>query len=533
MSNRNKNVVVVGCGYWGKNLIRNFHEIGALYGVCDTDSKVTQTKAKEYDVTPMSWQEVLLNEEVEALAIAAPAAQHYRLAKEALLAGKHIFVEKPLSLDLGEAEELYEIAKIQNRTLMVGHLLQYHSAFIKLQELVRDGKLGRLQYIYSNRLNLGKITRVEDILWSFAPHDISMILSLVDSAPDTVESHGSYYLHKSIADTTSTHLTFPTGEHAHIFVSWLHPFKEQKLVVIGEKGLAIFNDGNDWDEKLLFYPHSIKWKEGTPLPEKGDAEAIQVDVSEPLKNECLHFIDCFENGNTPKTDGAEGIRVLKVLTQASLSLQKAKLPKVPARPALGNSDYYAHETATVDQPAKIGKGTKVWHYSHILGNTKIGGNCTIGQNVMIGPDVVVGDRCKIQNNVSLYKGVTLEDGVFCGPSCVFTNVHTPRAEVERKDEFRETYVEKGATIGANATINSGNRLGAYCFIGSGAVVTKDIAPHALVVGNPARQVGWVSHSGEKLSDDLICPREGRQYRINEQNQLEEITDAEPGLKAAG
>ncbi|MBL0942494.1 MAG: N-acetyltransferase, partial [Alphaproteobacteria bacterium] len=159
------------------------------------------------------------------------------------------------------------------------------------------------------------------------------------------------------------------------------------------------------------------------------------------------------------------------------------------------------------------RGTKIWHFSHVMKDTKIGEDCVIGQNVMIGSEVVVGNRCKIQNNVSLYKGIILEDGVFCGPSCVFTNVHNPRAEVERKDEFCVTYVERGVTIGANATIICGNRLGGYSLIGAGAVITKDVKPHAVMAGNPARQIGWISHAGEKLGEDLVCPREGRSYQI--------------------
>jgi UDP-2-acetamido-3-amino-2,3-dideoxy-glucuronate N-acetyltransferase len=175
---------------------------------------------------------------------------------------------------------------------------------------------------------------------------------------------------------------------------------------------------------------------------------------------------------------------------------------------------FIHESAYVDDGATLGEGTKVWHFSHILPGSRIGRDCSIGQNVMIGPDVTVGDRCKIQNNVSLYKGVELEDGVFCGPSCVFTNVLNPRAEVERKDEFRATLVRRGATIGANATIVCGNELGEYCMIAAGAVVTRPVPPHALVAGVPARRMGWVSRAGEILDASLTCPRTGEQYRLD-------------------
>lgn len=172
---------------------------------------------------------------------------------------------------------------------------------------------------------------------------------------------------------------------------------------------------------------------------------------------------------------------------------------------------FVHESSYVDDGAVLGEGTKIWHFSHILKGSRLGRNCVVGQNVMIGPDVAVGDNCKIQNNVSLYKGVELEDGVFCGPSSVFTNVLNPRAEIERKDEFRRTLVRRGATIGANATIVCGNELGEYCLIAAGAVVTKPVPAHALMAGVPARRIGWVSRAGEILDEKLTCPRTGERY----------------------
>lgn len=172
---------------------------------------------------------------------------------------------------------------------------------------------------------------------------------------------------------------------------------------------------------------------------------------------------------------------------------------------------WAHPSAEVEPGAVLGAGTRVWRFSHVAAGARIGADCVIGQNVAIGPGVVVGDRCKVQNNVSLYAGVTLEDGVFCGPSCVFTNVTTPRAEINRKAEFRPTRVGRGATIGANATIVCGHDLGAWCLIAAGAVVTHDVPPLALMAGVPARRVGWVSHAGEVLGPDLVCPRTGDRY----------------------
>jgi acetyltransferase-like isoleucine patch superfamily enzyme len=235
--------------------------------------------------------------------------------------------------------------------------------------------------------------------------------------------------------------------------------------------------------------------------------------------ECRHFLDCVATGETPRTDGREGLRVLRVLDAAGRAML-AGLPRHGS--ARAPSGAYVHESSYVDDDVEIGDGTKIWHFSHVLSGSRIGSECSLGQNVVVGPDVVVGDRCRIQNNVSIYKGVTLEDGVFCGPSCVFTNVVNPRAEVDRKDAFRDTVVERGATIGANATVVCGHRIGAYAFVAAGAVVSTDVPAHALMVGVPARRVGWMSHAGERLGPDLVCPTTGRRYRETGPDILEEI-----------
>ncbi|MCG6121923.1 MAG: acetyltransferase [Microvirga sp.] len=187
-------------------------------------------------------------------------------------------------------------------------------------------------------------------------------------------------------------------------------------------------------------------------------------------------------------------------------------------------DVAIHESSYVDDEVSIGPGSRLWHYVHILPRVEVGAGCIIGQNVMIGPDVRVGDGCKIQNNVALYAGVELEDGVFCGPSCVFTNVNNPRAFVSRKSEFRRTLVKRGASIGANATIVCGHTLGAYCFIAAGAVVTADVPDYALMAGVPARRIGWMSREGERLGPDLLCPRTGERYRETETGTLEPMTE---------
>lgn len=511
------NVAVVGCGYWGKNLIRNFAELGSLVAVCDANSEAAESFAKQYNVNSVSWEHALQDKEITAVALAVPAVAHATFAKEALQAGKHVFVEKPIALCMQDAEELRALALKNNKVLMVGHLLQYHPAFIKLKSLVSTGDLGKLQYIYSNRLSLGKVRTEEDVLWSFAPHDISMVLALAGEQPNKVAAHGNDCITSNIVDTVTTSLEFGNNLKAHIHTSWMHPFKEQRLVVIGSNAMAVFDDVKPWEEKLALYKHKLNTVNNVPVFEKADPEYVNVTEAQPLKEELVHFIACANKNTSPVTDANEAIAVLNVLERASMSLSKNNLNKKDAI----KQKYFVHETSVVDDGVSIGEGSKIWHYSHVLGNTKLGKNCILGQNVMVGPNVTVGDNCKIQNNVSLYQGVNLGKGVFCGPSCVFTNVNNPRSEVERKDEFRVTNVEDGVTIGANATIVCGVGLGKYCFIGAGAVVTKDVPAFALVVGNPAKQIGWVSHSGERLSDDMTCPREGRRYQVIN-NKLQEI-----------
>ncbi|MFI5013599.1 MAG: Gfo/Idh/MocA family oxidoreductase [Hyphomicrobiales bacterium] len=523
-------VAVVGCGYWGKNLVRVFAELGALAALVDAHRPTVEALTAKHGGRAMPLEAALADRKIDAVAIAAPAALHYTLAKQALNAGKHVFVEKPLSLEVAQAQELCELAERLDRRLMVGHLLQYHPAFLKLKELVRDGRLGRLQYLYSNRLNLGKIRREEDILWSFAPHDLSMILSLVGSEPRDVAAVGGYYLHHAIADVTTTQLHFAGGERAHVFVSWLHPFKEQKLVVVGSDAMAVFDDGEPWERKLVIYPHKVAWKDNIPVAAKAEALPVEVAPDEPLKQECFHFLDCVRSGATPRTDGREGVRVLSVLQRASESLkaggQSAAPSPSPAPPAPRIAKDYPgvsiHESAYVDAGVEIKEGTKIWHFSHILGKVSIGRHVNIGQNVVIGPRVTVGDNVKIQNNVSVYEGVTLEEGVFCGPSCVFTNVNNPRAEIARKSEYRPTLVKRGASIGANATIVCGHTLGEYCFIAAGAVVAKDVPAYALMAGVPAKRIGWMSKTGARLGPELVCPETGTRYRETAAETLEEI-----------
>ena len=480
MSNKKPNIVIVGCGYWGQNLIRVLSNLKTLYGTYDIDSEKDD---KSFD----SYEAVLEDKKVDAVVISTPVMTHYELTKKALSANKDVFVEKPLAMNYEEGKELVEHANNKGRILMVGHLLLYHPAIDILQAMISKGELGKINYIYSNRLNLGKLRTEENVFQSFAPHDISVILSLVGEEPSVVTYHEGAFINKNISDMTITFMEFPCGTKAHIFVSWLHPYKEQRLVVVGTKAMAVFDDRSA--EKLRIYPHKIIWERGkNPVAEKAAEYKLAPELLgkhlEPLKIECQHFITCIKTRNLPRTDGKQALAVLKILDRCHES----------------SPDYYVHKSSFIDDGVRIGKKTKIWHFSHILRGSVIGDNCNIGQNVMIGPDVKVGNNVKIQNNVSIYDGVTLEDDVFCGPSCVFTNVINPRSHINRKDEFKKTLIKRGATIGANATILCGVTIGEYAFIGAGSVVTKDVLAYTLAVGVPAKEIKTVNKNG--VSNEL-------------------------------
>ena len=315
-------VGVVGAGHRGRNLLRSFHALGGLVGVCDTDRACLRAAADAYPEARHheSFAGLLADEAVDAVAIATPAATHGDMALQALDAGKHVFVEKPLCLKLRQADRLGERAAETGLCLMVGHLLLYHPAFVALREAVNGGRLGDLRYIYCNRLSLGKIRREENSLWSFAPHDISMILTLFDRMPNTVMTNGGTYLKPPVADTTLSHLKFDDGMQAHVFVSWLHPYKDHRMVVVGSDGMIVFDDVAEGKDKLLFYPHKAEWEGDIPVVDKAKAKPVVYDAAEPLAIECAHFLSCVAQGKTPVSDVEEGRRVRAVLDACQRSL---------------------------------------------------------------------------------------------------------------------------------------------------------------------------------------------------------------------
>jgi UDP-2-acetamido-3-amino-2,3-dideoxy-glucuronate N-acetyltransferase len=490
-------VALIGCGQWGKNLARNLFALGALRTVCDTNPVVLDEIRGLYPGVLLTGKvsDVFEDRNVQACVVAAPAVVHHALTREALMRGKDVFVEKPLALQVSEGRELVALAEKQKQILMVGHVLEYHPAVVRLKELVDEGTLGRIRYAYSARLNLGKVRTEENILWSFAPHDVSVMLRLLGEMPVAVSAHGGRYLNPAVPDVTVTTLSFASGVRGHIFVSWLHPYKEQRLVVVGDRGMAVFDDLAD-DRKLLVYEHRVDWINRSPVTRSVEPRVIPLESVEPLRVECEHFLECLRERAIPRTDGLSGLRVLEVLEACQRSLDgEAGEKPIPLGPGC---QYYVHETAVVDEPCEIGPGTKIWHFSHVMANARIGARCNIGQNVFVDSRVRVGNNVKIQNNVSIYEGVVLEDDVFCGPSAVFTNVINPRSHVSRRGEFRRTLARRGATIGANATIICGVTLGMYSFVGAGAVVSRDVPDYGLVLGAPARLAGWMCECGTRL-----------------------------------
>jgi len=319
-------IAVIGVGYWGRNLVRNFSALGVLAGVCEPDEAARATVRESYPDVAIHDQPGALfaDPEIGGVVIATPAEMHGALTRQALEAGKHVFVEKPLCLDVGDAEQLKKLADEKGLVLMVGHLLLYHPAFRRLMEIVKEGQLGKLRYIYSNRLSLGKIRREENALWSFAPHDISMILQLAGDMPRRVVASGAHYLTDGVADTTLSHLVFKDNLQAHIYVSWLHPFKEQKLVVVGDKSMVVFDDTKDAAEKILLYRHEVGWDGELPVVSKAAPEPLTFAESEPLRNECEAFLGAIGGTAHPPSDAAEGIRVLKVLDACQQSILQGR-----------------------------------------------------------------------------------------------------------------------------------------------------------------------------------------------------------------
>ena len=312
-------VAVVGCGHWGQNLVRCFRDLGALVAVCDRSpesrerAKRLAPDALEYESSARMFAEA----DISGAVIATPAETHAEMCEAALEANLDVLCEKPLALTYEDARRVATMATDRSRVLMVGHVLEYHPAVEKLRDLVHAGELGTLRYVYSNRLNLGKVRREENILWSFAPHDIAVILRLVGAMPCRVLASGGAYLQPNVADVTVTQLRFDSGVAAHVFVSWLNPFKEQQLVVVGSRKMATLDDVS---KALIVHDQRVDFEDGQPISFKRDGVCVDYSAEEPLRRQCAAFLEAISTRAPPRTDSASALRVLRVLEAAQQSL---------------------------------------------------------------------------------------------------------------------------------------------------------------------------------------------------------------------
>ena len=309
---------VVGCGNWGRHLVRNFHEMGLLACVCDKKAENLQLMLKTHGCASMGVDEMFASDQIDAVVIATPAQEHYRMAVQAIEAGKHVFVEKPLAVTASQAHALMTAARRADRVLMVGHVLRYHPCFRELQRIVQSGAIGGLRYVRTVRATNHRFKRQENAVWGFAPHDISMILALAGETPGDVYAHGDHVAGGKGADVALASLNFPSGLMGHLFVSWCNHVKEQKLIVSGETGAIVFDDCEDWDRKLVLH-RSDAGDGSSGGGEQG--ECIVVDKAEPLRAECDHFVRCIVDGTRPTTDGVEGTSVVRVLESMIRSME--------------------------------------------------------------------------------------------------------------------------------------------------------------------------------------------------------------------
>jgi len=318
-----RNIAVVGCGYWGKNLVRNFAGLGALHTICDSNSEVLSKLAALYPGvnTETSFEKVLADKEIKGVVISSPAALHYSMAEQALLADKDVFVEKPITSKSSEAQELVELAEKRKRILMVGHLMLYHPAVHILKRHIQSGDLGEIYYLYSTRVNLGQVRRDESALWRLAPHDISLFLYLLEDFPKVVSGQGISYVQPHLEDVVFITLQFPPNVLAHIHASWLDPHKIRQLTVVGSKKMAVFDDMEP-EHKLKIYDQGVvdnydklASPSGTLALRSEGMLLPRVDLSEPLSFECRHFLECMKNRLTPLSNGKQGLEVVRILEE--------------------------------------------------------------------------------------------------------------------------------------------------------------------------------------------------------------------------
>jgi UDP-2-acetamido-3-amino-2,3-dideoxy-glucuronate N-acetyltransferase len=510
---------VFGGGYWGNKIIRILKEDVAV--IYDTHQATLDGLDEEFSDIPKvtSVDKVWKFSTVKRVVVVTPPHTHYDLIKDALTRGLDVYVEKPLVKSSAEAEELYALSQSLGRVLMVGHVTNYHPTVQVLLDRIRTQRYGSLRKIETQRLGAGFLRTDIDVMWDLGIHDVSVSLRLLKQGGFELDESSVRAMHSKAvglhSDTVFAQANFTNktiGKEAmlEIHTAWHNTGKERILRLVFENALISWDATKVIDDKTQL--KVCEFVNGPPPAYSILLQEVETEFPSPsstlmpLDTELLHFLDCCKNRSTPLTDGAEGIRVLKFLELVSACDSKRsdvarECEKTPVFTDNPNAEEaFVHPTSVVERGAKIGKGTRIWYFCHISKNCCIGDNCNVGQNCYFGEGTVLGNNSKVQNNVSVYDGVVCEDDVFLGPSMVFTNDRNPRSAHLRP--FMKTFVKRGASIGANATIVCGTTLGEFCMVGAGAVVTKDVKPYALVYGNPARQRGWVDKDGNIAEEQL-------------------------------
>ena len=314
-------ICVVGGGNWGKNHINTLNKLGNLSGIVDSSKEIIQLNKERYpNCKCFSTIEDSFNYDFDGYIVATPTLTHYKLAKKIIKHGKPVLVEKPFTLSLDDAIDLNDYAKSKNINIYVGHLLLFHPAYLKIKEMIDSGLLGKVQYIYSNRLNLGKIRKDENVFWSFAPHDIALLQFFINSFPEKIISEGSAVIREGVHDTTITSLKYPNNIMCHIFVSWLHPYKEHKFIIVGSKGMISYEDSSE-EKPLIFYDKKIDWIDGDSIPLSGEVKLINYSQGLALDNQLSYFINTLHKSSINKINGDSAVDVIKILDIASRNLK--------------------------------------------------------------------------------------------------------------------------------------------------------------------------------------------------------------------
>ncbi len=488
-------VAVVGLGSRGLLAAEILSGMSALGALCDAEPTVLVDTGRAFEGVRLEsdYLRLLAASDVAAVVLCTPPETWDGMVEAALHAGKDVYLEAPLVLPLERGRAMVELAVERRRLLMAGPVMRFAPAVEALLAAARSGAFGRLRYIHAHHDKDSPPSGETPADAGLSAVQAQLLLDLLDAPASRVFTRGTGWRSARAQDVTETLLECRDGPRALLRASHVAPFGPHgafELTVLGDAGAGRLRRD---DEDRLHVVFQGEAAVDAPPPSTGrEARAASL----------AHFLESVQT-RRPTLQGPDALLGLwRLLAAAQRSLDEgAPVDPAAAPPAprtAAPAGVFLHRTVELDGPCDIGAGTKIWHFSKLLGPLKIGRDCSFGQNVVIERNVTIGDNVKVQNNVSIYSGVILEDDVFCGPSMVFTNIGTPRSHFPRKGQYAVTRVHRGASIGANATVVCGHTLGQYCFVGAGAVVTRDVPDYALVYGNPARVMGFACYCGARL-----------------------------------